>query len=370
MIPVVAEDIKSLTGIRFFAALWVVLYHFRDGLKPISILEPFTPFFDHGYLAVPLFFILSGFILSHTYFPRYSLKNHAEFIFLRFARLWPVHVAAVLSLMAYIGVIFVHSGHFEDDSGSFALQHLPGELAMVRSWFSKDLVWNYPAWSIHAEWFAYMLLFPIAFSSFRKISNCWVLLITAGALLAGHTFLPIGQFPGMCAEIIFLFLAGSALYRLRLLLPNFPGTRVATAGLLLVILGVSGLFQYSISLIYLAFAFIIFGLSYDGGWLGELLSQRLFVYGGLISYSIYMTHAVVLKVTDAIFHRIGIQTQGERIVAAVTFVGAVLITASVFYHLIEAPCNKVLRRNSPFRPDLIPQPAPSARQVGVFNNVG
>lgn len=348
----ISKDIKALTGLRFFAALWVVLFHyFRGELEPISIVKPIKWLFDLGYLAVPMFFILSGFILSHNYFPSYSLKDHAEFIYRRFARLWPVHVASVLALMVYIGIIVAHSGHIK--SSNYSLQVLPLEVVMVRSWFSKDLVWNYPAWSIHAEWFAYLFLSPIAFLSFRKISNRLIILLSIGILLSGHTFLPVAQFPGMCAEIIFLFLAGSALYRLRLLLPDLQGTWFATAGLLLFIVAISGLFNHSISLIYLAFVLLIFGLSYDGGWLAQFLSRRPIVYGGLISYSMYMTHAVVLKYFAAIGHKIGLQTQEARITAAFISVGAVLIVASAVYHLIEAPCNKVLRKNSPFEIDPI-----------------
>lgn len=334
------------------------------------MLAPVMPLVEYGYLAVPMFFILSGFILSHTYFPRYGLRYHADFVYRRFARLWPVHAASMLALMAYMAVIVAHSGRFEDESGSFAWQYVPGELAMVRSWFSKDLVWNYPAWSIQAEWFAYLLVFPVAFRSFRNISKCWILVCVISILLFGHTFLPHERFPGMCAEILLLFLAGSALYRLRLLLPHFPGTWIATTGLLLFMVSVSGVFIHSIWLIYLAFALLIFGLSYDGGWLAQLLSKRPVVYGGLISYSMYMTHAVVLKFTDAAFHKLGLQSQGQRMGGAFFFIGVVLITASAFYHLIEAPCNLALRRNSPFGPIPGPKPNSSARHLSALDRVG
>ena len=356
----IAEDIKALTGIRFFAAIWVVLHHFRGSLRPISVLQPFMPLFDQGYLAVPMFFILSGFILSHTYFPRYSLKSHAEFIYRRFARVWPMHVVSLLVLMTYMAVSVAHSGRFEDESGTFAWQDLPSELVMVRSWFSKDLVWNYPAWSIHAEWFAYLFLFPIGVLTFPRISNRWMILLVIAILLAAQTFLPVGQVPGMCAEIFFLFLIGSGLYRLRQLFQDSRGTWVASFGLLLFVVAVSGLFPHTISVIYIAFACLIFGLSYTGGWLDKLLSRRPFVYGGLISYSLYMTHAVVLKFVNAGFHKIGIYTQGQRIAGVMVFVVAMLITASFFYHAIEVPCNRVLRRNSPFALKPMPRPESSA----------
>jgi peptidoglycan/LPS O-acetylase OafA/YrhL len=73
-----------------------------------------------------------------------------------------------------------------------------------------------------------------------------------------------------------------------------------------------------------------------GYWRGQLLSPRPIVYGGLISYSMYMAHAVVLKFFEAASHKIGMQTQGLRITGAFFFISAVLMTVSAFSHLIEA----------------------------------
>jgi peptidoglycan/LPS O-acetylase OafA/YrhL len=163
----------------------------------------------------------------------------------------------------------------------------------------------------------------------------------------------------MCAQIIFLFLAGAGLYRIRVLLPNFQGTWAASGGLLLFLIASLQLFNHAIALIYAAFAFLILGLSYEKGWLATVLSQRIFVYGGLISYSMYMTHAVVLKFANPVFQKIGTQTQELRIAEAAVFIVAVLITASSFYHLVEVPCNKLMRRNSPFGLDCRNQSRPS-----------
>lgn len=58
-----AANIRLLTSLRFFAALWVVLFHDWPKLD-----VGFTPaLVDKGYLGVELLFVLSGFILCHAY---------------------------------------------------------------------------------------------------------------------------------------------------------------------------------------------------------------------------------------------------------------------------------------------------------------
>ena len=58
--------LPALTGLRFVAAVQVVLFHTRSaapGLQRSSFLDPF----GGGYSGVSLFFVLSGFILAYNY---------------------------------------------------------------------------------------------------------------------------------------------------------------------------------------------------------------------------------------------------------------------------------------------------------------
>ena len=56
-------DLRPLTTLRFLAALWVVMFaawpHLDVGFVPVAVTK--------GYLGVEVFFVLSGFILSHVY---------------------------------------------------------------------------------------------------------------------------------------------------------------------------------------------------------------------------------------------------------------------------------------------------------------
>jgi peptidoglycan/LPS O-acetylase OafA/YrhL len=55
---------------RFFLAFWVVLFH---GYSPTGFLSavtfpnPLSRLFNTGYMAVGMFFVLSGFVLAYNY---------------------------------------------------------------------------------------------------------------------------------------------------------------------------------------------------------------------------------------------------------------------------------------------------------------
>jgi len=335
------KHILPLTGIRAFAACWVVLYHFHPWLVMLCpAARVLDPLILHGYEAVPLFFLLSGFILSHNYFPTYSLTQHHKFLFLRFARLWPVHLSVLMLL--FIGIDFPQN-LFN------SLKPLSIDLSMTGAWHNTGGGYNPPAWSISAEWFAYMTVFPLAFLLFKRIRRWWLVVLIVVGLLAIHVtpansyLFPIGR----CGTIFFLFLAGSGLYQLRLLLKDPPAEAITVYGLLLMIVYIAFSKCTSTFILYAAFAHLIFGLSYQRGFLAKFLSTRVMVYGGLISYSLYMTHYLVIRAF--IFYswehwkrlpHLPLLAIPVLLLSLAIFLGL----AMVFYHFIEEPANRKLRQ--------------------------
>ena len=90
-------NLPALTGARGIAAWFVVLYHIR--LSAGAQLPPeMIAFFSKGYLAVDFFFMLSGFVIYLNYAER--LASHrisaGEFLFRRFARIYPLHLLILL----------------------------------------------------------------------------------------------------------------------------------------------------------------------------------------------------------------------------------------------------------------------------------
>lgn len=152
-----ADNIRPLTSLRFFAAVWVILYSYWSALEgaiPIGIIEK-------GYLGVDLFFILSGFILSHVYMTSLGEGRfrYGSFIVNRLARVYPLHLATLCFAILLWGAATLKG--MSVDKNLVNWPSLPAHLFLVQAWgLAPEASFNHPSWSISAEWFAY-LLFPI-----------------------------------------------------------------------------------------------------------------------------------------------------------------------------------------------------------------
>ena len=94
-------EIKALSGLRIVAAVWVVLFHFRPWLEQVApgFRSALAPVLNCGAQGVDLFFILSGFVLTWNYLDRmgesFSMRATLHFLWLRLARVWPVYLVTL-----------------------------------------------------------------------------------------------------------------------------------------------------------------------------------------------------------------------------------------------------------------------------------
>ena len=92
------RELRSLTGVRAFAALWVLCFH--SGISGLPhVPSPLAALINVGYSAVSLFFVLSGFILTYNYLPRggspTSRQAFGTYAVARGARIYPVYLLAM-----------------------------------------------------------------------------------------------------------------------------------------------------------------------------------------------------------------------------------------------------------------------------------
>lgn len=177
--------LDALTGARFVAALWVLLMHFavvgalgpREGGLHGAWLEFWIA---TGGGAVGFFFVLSGFILAHTYGepapgePASGFRR--RFWRARFARIYPAYaLALVLTTGSALWLGSQGSSPWNactvaSCGGSWLLS-----LAMLQAWFPSDAIqqlWNAPGWSLSAELLFYAL-FPLLVRPVVALARRW-----------------------------------------------------------------------------------------------------------------------------------------------------------------------------------------------------
>jgi peptidoglycan/LPS O-acetylase OafA/YrhL len=354
--------IHSLTSLRFVAAAWVVVFHFKEYFKGTAL--DTSPFANYGFLGVDFFFVLSGFVLAHVYLPklRAGRFDYWNFLVRRVGRVYPLHVLTLAVTLA-LSIIAAKAGvsYTRWDLGAWMtlpkgdiLRGLFTHLTMIHAWGStKGLLFNLPSWSISAEWFAY-LLFPV-FALFMRpllrwpgvllaVSVALLLLLNTGMVLTAKTELLRATWNFGAVRIVPEFAIGIALYRFGELYSLGPkgalaGFAAALAGLLAAMwLGA----PYVIVVLLLA---AIVALSADAERHGGLRAmQRPFpVLLGEISYSVYLWHFPLgVLAFDALLagRGNGSALAGLGLIGAV--LGGVTFVSWVSYRLVEIPARKAI----------------------------
>ncbi len=154
-INVPRSQLRPLTGLRFIAALQVLVFH-CTGWVSWSGHSFAQNIAGSGYVAVSAFFVLSGFILTYAHGARDAPLVRRDFYANRFARIYPAYGFA----LAIMAPFFVHHTLRTDGAVVF----LKGAIAvptLVQAWVpSLAMAWNPPAWSLSVEAFFYVL-FPL-----------------------------------------------------------------------------------------------------------------------------------------------------------------------------------------------------------------
>jgi len=187
----------SLDALRGLAALGVVLWHwqhfFSKGMglpyriESLPFFGALFPFYRFGWLAVFLFFSLSGFVFFWLYargLRERTIPARTFFVF-RFARLYPLHAVTLLAVLAG-QTLFRHRNGFDFVYVHNDLRHFILNLFMASSWgLEKGWSFNGPFWSVSVEVFLYAVffLFCRATSGRRFAKNGLLLLVTG---LAGY----------------------------------------------------------------------------------------------------------------------------------------------------------------------------------------
>jgi peptidoglycan/LPS O-acetylase OafA/YrhL len=391
--------IGQLTGVRFVAAFWVLLYHYQGALATAGLLVPVLhEVLRVGRLGVDLFFALSGFILTHTYLtrmgPSITWPKSRHFLWLRLARIYPVHFV----MLNVAGLAVLAQQKFGSSTAGSrdwltATDYLK-QVLLIHEWGpNPQRGWNFPAWSLSMEWLAY-LLFPLLvlalFRFHQRLSNRVIALLWC-AVLVPLLWYGIAYYGdpyyisdwGSTIRILTEFTAGGLTYLFVLRQWNAtPGgvkprvERLATTlsvaipvVIVLTALGLGhvGALQWSVSdlpdtpnaadlppkyhliLVPLLIAWIG-ALALTSRGPSKYLSTDRLVLGGFISFSLYMTHTVWYGLWRAGMKAVHINGGILYLVSFLGLVVGAVVIAWLMWRFVEEPAREWMRKRSGERP--------------------
>ncbi len=314
-------DLPALTGLRFLAAFHVVIYH---ALRPVVVDEsgPLARFAAAGPVAVTLFFVLSGFVLSWVYGP--AVDDKRAFARARFARIAPVYWLALLVALP-IGAAARSKGIVTDALGARSLLLVATGL---QAWVPPAaLRWNPPAWSLSCELFFYAL-FPFVLPLLHRRMSARAGALAAGAVWLAGLALPIvylaldpdglGHAPRIVDEGSWLnavklsplarlpdFLVGVAAARFFVDGRRVPAWATLVALAVTVAVPASGLVPSLVvhnGLLAPVFVVVVMGLAGGGGPVARALSAKPMRLLGDASYALYLLHVPVFLWALALLH--------------------------------------------------------------------
>lgn len=284
----VAKRFDTLDLLRGVAALAVATLHY-------AAITGSPPVFPHAYLAVDMFFALSGFVIAHAYGSQLTDgASVSRFMVRRLVRLYPLYLlGSLLGWFLILGELSPERWLSGFGENLLFLPAFPVTGKMTAGLFPA--LW--PAWSLFWELIANLLFAMLAPRLSTRVLGAVLALglLVLVATGAGYGTLDAGArwstFFGGAGRVLWSYFAGVAVYRLYQRCGSFwsPSAGLLAMLLLAVLaLPISG-WGYDVVIAALLPLFVLFGAqiaapSAIGRWLGHA------------SYALYVLHVPILNV--------------------------------------------------------------------------
>jgi peptidoglycan/LPS O-acetylase OafA/YrhL len=310
--PKQRQFFSTLDSLRGIAALIVAIYHIR-WMNPIYN----WGLIRNGYLMVDFFFVLSGFVICHSYRDKISNGDDlSRFIWLRAGRLYPLHFALLIVFIGLEGLQWVK----ELFTGSI------GETAAftINNWFAvltnlllvqslgvhQSKTFNSVSWSISTEFYTYLIFaLVLLFARTRLklfISSIFLISLSTWIVLsANKTDLDFSYDYGIfrCVASFFIGIVTYQIYELLSRKANIGEQgKLITIIPLAILVGIVIFLSvkergYTDFFLPPLFAILILSITTAPNRIMDgVLNLRPLAWLGKVSYSIYMVHALALGV--------------------------------------------------------------------------
>ncbi|XSG81695.1 MAG: acyltransferase family protein [Methyloligella sp. ZOD6] len=339
------QSLKSIHHLRGIAAMGVLLFHAVAFVSGYGSQQLSPEQAVLGKAGVDIFFVISGFILTLV---MGRAGGATEFMAGRLARVGLPYWSVLLALVAASIVV---PGAFRDigwDSSDLVASIL--FVPTVERYGALFPILE-PGWTLCLEMFFYLLLAASLSLApvFRSLALCTVLC----GLAAAGLILDLPQGDGIVwfftQSVLVEFCFGIAIAQIYL-----HGAEIGKrSALMLIALGLAGfvfgafyppdsftpirLVSFGIPAALLVAGAVF--LERAGGW----IESRTMTFLGTVSYSLYLTHVLVLAVMAKLLSG-RFEGIGGDLLMLVLAMGAALVGAAVFYRLAEQPALWVAAR--------------------------
>lgn len=306
------DKLLALESLRGIAAISVAFFHFNVGSHFNN------EFVTNAWLMVDFFFVLSGFVIALNYMDKIKTINDlSNFQIKRFVRLYPLHL---LMLFAFLGIEFAkYIAEIQFDivanNRAFSENNFTAFIAnlfLIQNWSLSSLTYNYPSWSISAEFFTYAffaILLLISRANRIFLATALIVCVVLSGLSLREIGMGTGNLTGGPLRCIYSFSIGAFIFLIYSKLICMNLSLKSVIPLLLIFLSIYIVSQYgSKQLEYVVLIPILFGITIlsislndKDSLLNKTLSRNWLVYLGTISYGIYMIHACVWWVITQTF---------------------------------------------------------------------
>lgn len=356
------REIGALTGLRGVAAVWVLAFHIAE--QPNGTASSLADILARaGYIGVDLFFVLSGFVIAENYqhfFRPWDFPKYWRFQVARLGRIYPVHLVMLLGTLAIVAVAAL-AGYQRTTAGvDYSPEAFIANLLLIQAWGWPHYSWNWVAWTISAEWFAY-LLFPFAaYAVFSRVATksarILVVVVIYAVMLSVSTWVGPARIELSLLRVTAGFTSGVVVW---LWTRDRPPSEIA--GGLMAFIAIGGLVATIILLSAFRmadggfwpapwFVLLVLGVSGDRGPIARVLSSVPAIFFGRISYSLYMVHSwVLIAVRTFVASRVDASLYDIVVLLLVPTIS--FAVATVMFLVIEEPFRKrakgLARRGEP-----------------------
>jgi peptidoglycan/LPS O-acetylase OafA/YrhL len=347
------HELAGIEILRFICAFGVLIWHYQHFFFPgpwdpdvgatlrptLPLYSPLLLFYSNGSLAVPFFWVISGFIFYWHY--SVAVKDgsvrFSDFLVRRFSRLYPLH------LVTLIFVAVAQFAYYESHGQTFIYSWnkpiwFASQLLFVANWFTRQpMTFNGPIWSVSIEILTYMLFFAVA----RLFGpRALVAVLVAAACSICYNFLHSFINPDVFACGMYFFAGGVAqrLCARSAALPLAAGVAVAVLAVL-----IYGHYRPSALLLIPLAMSVVIVMTRLGETALRVPFQHL-AFLGNATYSSYLLHFPIQLLTVILVDAAGWQrTIFFSPLAFIAFLVGVVALSLVVHRYFEMPAQSWVR---------------------------